>query len=184
MYITISKSLKDDSTGDIILVNYKTFFGFFENNLIKNGIIFSIKNEEEYFYKGKINILGEPEDDDALIIENKNKIFKGKIIKGNMIEGRNIFINNKYEIIKGYYFNKEDDLYKFDEGKKEENDEECINIKKNYDEINYGKIIKDIYNDTYKAFEKMKIYEYAINVDFDNDIIYNIKNNLNKIIQE
>ena len=34
-----------------------------------------------------MNDLGEQEDTEALLIEDKNKIFKGKISKGNFIEG-------------------------------------------------------------------------------------------------
>jgi hypothetical protein len=183
MHITISKTIKDDSNSNKILINFKASFGFFEDDLIKEGKIYSINDNLNYFYKGKINYLGEPEDDNAFIIEDKNKIFKGKINKDNMIEGRNIFINDKYEKIKAYYFTKnKDNFYEFESEKNGENDEKLIKEAKEFEETNYEKIIQNIYNEINKGFEKMKIYENAIQVDFKNDIMYNINNNLNIII--
>ena len=45
---------------------------------------------------------------------------------------KNIFVNEKYEKTKAYYFNKIEDKYDFDYAKKEEVDEECIKkIKEN-----------------------------------------------------
>ena len=45
-----------------------------------------------------------PNDDDALIFQDGDKIFNGKVVEGNMVEGRNIIINEKFEKEKGYYF--------------------------------------------------------------------------------
>ena len=141
IFIKINKIIKDDSNGKLVLIDFDSNIGTFKDNLFEKGIIYSLKDKAERLYYGKLNDLGEQEDTEALLIEDKNKIFKGKISKGNLIEGRNIFINDKYE-----------------------------------------KIIQNIYNEINKGFEKMKIYENAIQVDFKNDIMYNINNNLNIII--
>ena len=187
MHITISKTIKDDSNSNKILINFKASFGFFEDDLIKEGKIYSINDNLNYFYKGKINYLGEPEDDNAFIIEDKNKIFKGKINKDNMIEGRNIFINDKYEKTKAYYFKKEkneknEENYQFDYNKNEKDDEENIKKVKEILERKYSEKLQEIFNLLNNSFGTFKSYEKAINVDFDNDIKNKIKNELDKII--
>ena len=183
IFIKINKIIKDDSNGNLVLIDFDSNIGTFKDNLFEKGIIYSLKDKAERLYYGKLNDLGEQEDTEALLIEDKNKIFKGKISKGNLIEGRNIFINDKYEKIKAYYFTKnKDNFYEFESEKKGENDEKLIKEAKEFEETNYEKIIQNIYNEINKGFEKMKIYENAIQVDFKNDIMYNINNNLNIII--
>ena len=182
MYLKISKIIKDDSTNDFILINYNSGIGTFEEDELKTGRIFTLKDGVGLLYQGKLNQLGEPEDDDALIFEEGNKIFKGKISNGNMIEGRNIFVNEKYEKTKAYYFNKkENDEYDFDYNKKEEVDDECIKkIREGAIKL-YEKEIQNIFNIINNIFNKFKIYETAINIDFDNDIKNKIMSEIDKI---
>ena len=104
IFMKINKYIKDDSNGNLVLINFDSNIGFFKDNVMNEGINFSIKDGKETLYCGKFNDLGEQEDNEGLFIEDKNKIFKGKISEGKLFEGRNIFINDKYEKIKGYYF--------------------------------------------------------------------------------
>ena len=135
-------------------------------------------------YQGKLNEKGEPEDDDGLIIEEGNKIFKGKISNGDMIEGRNIIVNEKFEKINCYYFRKNENKYDFDYSTKEEIDEECIKKIKEYPIQNYGKEIQNIFNEINLAFSEFKNYDTAIKVNFENDIKNKIKNEINSMIKK
>ena len=187
IFIKINKIIKDDSNGNNVLIDFDSNIGTFKDNLFEKGIIYSLKDKAERLYYGKLNDLGEQEDTEALLIEDKNKIFKGKISKGNLIEGRNIFINDKYEKTKAYYFKKEkneknEDSYQFDYNKKEKDDEENIKKVKEILERNYSEKIQEIFNLLNNSFDTFKSYEKAINVDFDNDIKNKIKNELDKII--
>ena len=187
MYIKINKTIKDDSNGNLILVNYISGIGTFQDNLLTQGIFYSLIDNKETYYLGKLNELGEQDDNEALYIEDKNKIFKGKINKGNMVEGRNIFVNDKYEKVKGYYFiktknEKNGENYEFNSNKNEEGDEECIKKTKEFLENNYDKKIQEIFNGANDAFNKFKDYNKALNVDFENDIKNKIKNELDKIL--
>lgn len=189
MYIKINKSIKDDSNGNFILFDFESNLGTFKDDMLLKGIIFSVKDNKERLYYGKINELGEQEDNEALFIEDKNKIFKGKITKGNMVEGRNIFVNDKYEKIKGYYFNiikneNNGEGYEFDSNKNEENDKECIEKLKNFVEKNYAKKIQEIYEAVNNSFNLFKNFEKAINVDFENEIKNKIRNELEEIIMD
>ena len=187
MYIKINKTIKDDSNGNLILVNYISGIGTFKDNLLTQGIFYSLIDNKETYYLGKLNELGEQDDNEALYIEDKNKIFKGKINKGNMVEGRNIFVNDKYEKVKGYYFiktknEKNGENYEFNSNKNEEGDEECIKKTKEFLENNYDKKIQEIFNGANDAFNKFKDYNKALNVDFENEIKNKIKNELDKIL--
>ena len=186
MYIKIKKTIKEDSNGNNILINFVSGIGCFENDLLQNGIIFSIKDDKNNIYFGKLNELGEQDDTEALFIEEGNKIFKGKINKGNMIEGRNIFLNDKNEKIKAYYFTRIKDEknghFEFDKNKNEEKDDEYIKKAKEILDINYAKNIQDIYNEINEAFDSYKNYDKAFDIDFNNDIKNKIKNHLDKII--
>ena len=184
MYLKITKSIKDELNKNNILINYNSGIGIFEENIIKYGKIFSSKEGIDMLYQGKLNEKGEPEDDDGLIIEEGNKIFKGKISNGDMIEGRNIIVNEKFEKINCYYFRKSENKYDFDYSTKEEIDEECIKKIKEYPIQNYGKEIQNIFNEINLAFNKFKNYDTAIKVNFENDIKNKIKNEINSMIKK
>ena len=184
MYLKISKSIKEDSSGNDILINYNSGIGTFEGDVFKNGKIFNCKDGVQILYQGKLNEIGEPEDDDAIIYEEENKIFRGKISRGDMIEGRNIILNEKLEKVNSYYFTKIDGKYDFDYFKKEEIDEDCIKKLKENPIQNYGKNIQNIFNEINNAFNKFKDYDTAIRIDFEKDIKNKIKNEIDKIIKE
>ena len=187
IFIKINKIIKDDSNGNSVLIDFDSNIGTFKDNLFEKGIIYSLKDKAERLYYGKLNDLGEQEDTEALLIEDKNKIFKGKISKGNLIEGRNIFINDKYEKTKAYYFKKEkneknEENYQFDYNKNEKDDEENIKKVKEILERKYSEKLQEIFNLLNNSFGTFKSYEKAINIDFENDIKNKIKNELDKII--
>ena len=184
MYLKISKSIKEDSSGNDILINYNSGIGTFESDIFKNGKIFNCKDGVQILYQGKLNEIGEPEDDDAIIYEEENKIFRGKVSRGDMIEGRNIILNEKLEKVNSYYFTKIDGKYDFDYFKKEEIDEDCIKKLKENPIQNYGKNIQNIFNEINNAFNKFKDYDTAIRMDFEKDIKNKIKNEIDKIIKE
>ena len=184
MYLKISKSIKEDSSGNDILINYNSGIGTFESDIFKNGKIFNCKDGVKILYQGKLNEIGEPEDDDAIIYEEENKIFRGKISRGDMIEGRNIILNEKLEKVNSYYFTKIDGKYDFDYFKKEEIDEDCIKKLKENPIQNYGKNIQNIFNEINNAFNKFQDYDTAIRIDFEKDIKNKIKNEIDKIIKE
>lgn len=184
MYLKISKSIKEDSSGNDILINYNSGIGTFEGDVLKKGKIFNCKDGVQILYQGKLNEIGEPEDDDAIIYEEENKIFRGKISRGDMIEGRNIILNEKLEKVNSYYFTKIDGKYDFDYFKKEEIDEDCIKKLKENPIQNYGKNIQNIFNEINNAFNKFKDYDTAIRIDFEKDIKNKIKNEIDKIIKE
>ena len=184
MYLKISKSIKEGSSGNDILINYNSGIGTFESDIFKNGKIFNCKDGVKILYQGKLNEIGEPEDDDAIIYEEDNKIFRGKVSKGDMIEGRNIILNEKLEKVNSYYFTKIDGKYDFDYFKKEEIDEDCIKKLKENPIQNYGKNIQNIFNEINNAFNKFKDYDTAIRTDFEKDIKNKIKSKIDKIIKE
>ena len=184
MYLKVSKSIKEDSSGNDVLINYNSGIGTFEGDVFKNGKIFNCKDGVQILYQGKLNEIGEPEDNDAIIYEEENKIFRGKVSKGDMIEGRNIILNEKLEKVNSYYFTKIDGKYDFDYFKKEEIDEDCIKKLKENPIQNYGKNIQNIFNEINNAFNKFKDYDTAIRTDFEKDIKNKIKNEIDKIIKE
>ena len=187
MYIKIKKTIKEDSNGKLMLINYISGIGNFKNDILEKGIIYIANDGKKNIYFGKLNELGEQDDDEALFIEEGNKIFKGKISRGNMIEGRNIIINDKYEKTKAYYFTKSkneknEEFFQFNNNKNEEKDEECINKMKELMEINYENRIQEIFDEINNAFNIFGNYEKAYDVDFQNDIKNKIRNFLDKII--
>ena len=184
MYLKIYKSIKENPEGDVKLINFSSGIGIFEDDVLKSGKIFSSKEGIDMLYQGKLNEIGEPEDNDAIIFEEGNKIFRGKISKGDMVEGRNIFINEKYEKTKAYYFYKKEDKYEFDYATKEEIDEECIKKMKENPVDDYGMKITNIFKEMSNAFEKFKDYEAAIKIDFENEIKNKIKNEIDKLIKQ
>ena len=187
MYLKIKKAIKEDSNGKLMLINYISGIGLFKNDVLEKGIIYIANDEKKNIYFGKLNELGEQDDKEALFVEEGNKIFKGKIIKGCMIEGRNIFINNKYEKIKAYYFTKNkneknEEHFEFNNNKNVELDDECIKKTKELMEVNYDKKIQEIFDEINISFNIFGNYEKAYDVDFENDIKNKIKNLLDKII--
>ena len=183
MHLKINKYIKEDLNGNINLINFSSCFGLFEDDVFKKGKIFSSKDGIDMLYIGKLNEVGEPEDDDAIIFEEGNKIFRGKMSKGDTIEGRNIFVNEKYEKIKAYYFRKIEGKYDFDYTTKEEVDEECIKKLKENPVKNYGKQIKNIFEEINNAFNKFKDYDIAIKIDFEKEIKNKIQNEIENIIK-
>ena len=187
IYLKIFNLVNDDSNKSLILVDYDCAIGYFDNDIFKVGKIFSIKDGEETLYKGKVNEIGEQNDDDALIFQDGDKIFNGKVVDGNMIEGRNIILNNNFEKEKGYYFStntidKNNDPYTFDFFKNQENDDKIINIIKNYLSKDYKKQIQNIFNKINEYFEAFNDFDRAINSNF-NEFKNEIKliiNNINK----
>lgn len=187
MYLKIKKIIKEDSNGKLMLINYISGIGYFKNDALEKGIIYIANDDKKFIYLGKLNELGEQDDNDALFIEEGNKIFKGKITKGCMIKGRNIFINDKYEKTKAYYFtktkkDKNEEHFSFNNNKNEELDDECIKKMKELMEVNYDKKIQEIFDEINISFNIFGNYEKACDVDFENDIKNKIKNLLDKII--
>ena len=182
MYLKIYKNIKDDSNKNI-LINFNSGLGTFVNDELKSGKIFSAKDGIEMLYQGKLNDKGEPEDDDALIFEEGNKIFRGKIVNNDMVEGRNIILNDKYEKTNAYYFHKNENKYDFDYAKKEEIDEECIKKLKENPIKNFGKQIQIIFNEINNCFNKFKDFDTAIKINFENDIKNKIKSEIDKIMK-
>ena len=182
MYLKIYKNIKDDSNKNN-LINFNCGLGIFNSDVLKMGKIFSAKDGIEMLYQGKINDKGEPEDDDALVFEEGNKIFRGKIYNNDMIEGRNIILNDKYEKLNAYYFNKKENKYDFDYSKKEEVDEECIKKLKENPIKNFGKQIQNLFNEIDECFYKFKDYDTAMKINFENDIKNKIKSEIDKIMK-
>ena len=181
LYLKIKKCINDNEpANNLSLINYNCAIGDFEADSFKKGKFFSVINDNETLYKGKINEIGVPSDEDALIVDGNNKIFVGKLINGEMIEGRNIFVDEKGEKTKAYYFSKtnnKDNSYNFDLNKNEEKDNDIIKILKESSMKNYNKMIQNIFKDINEAFTKFENYDTAEKINFENDI-------KNKIVNE
>ena len=124
IYLKIFKSIKDDSTDELNLVNFNCGMGTFQDDIFKSGKIFSVDYENETLYKGNINEIGLPSDKEALIFEGGDKIFMGNVVDGELHEGRNIIVDEKWDKKKGYYFTKsgnKNEPYTFNIYKDEEN---------------------------------------------------------------
>ena len=187
LYLKINKSIKDELTNELILINYNCAMGEFEDDTFKNGKIFSIINDNETLYKGKVNEIGLPSDENALIVDGSDKIFAGKLIEGEMLEGRNIFVNEKWEKTKAYYFSKnnnKDNIYNFDYNKNEEKDNEVIKMAKVNSMKNYKNIIQKIFKNMNDDFENFQNFDNAEKINFENEIKNKMKSDINKIIEE
>ena len=187
LYLKINKSIKDELTNELILINYNCAMGEFEDDTFKKGKIFSVINDNETLYKGKVNEIGLPSDENALIVDGLDKIFIGKLIKGEMIEGRNIFVNEKWEKTKAYYFSKnnnKDNSYNFDYNKNEEKDNEVIKMAKVNSMKNYKNIIQKIFKNMNDDFENFQNFDNAEKINFENEIKNKMKSDINKIIEE
>ena len=186
LYLKIHKFIKDELTNDLILINYNCAMGEFENDSFKNGKIFSVINDNETLYKGKVNEIGLPSDENALIVDGGDKIFIGKLIDGEMLEGRNIFVDEKWEKTKAYYFSKnnKDNSYNFDYNKNEEKDNGVIKMSKENWMKNYKNVIQNIFKNMNDAFDNFQNFDTAEKYNFENQIKNKMKNDVNKIIVE
>ena len=155
------------------LINYDCGIGNFDNDIFIEGKIFSVKDGIETLYKGKLNELGVPKDDNGFVLEDRNKIFVGKINDGELIEGRNVFVNENGEKSKAYYFIKTDDNdkpYNFDLNKDENKDESAIEMIKSSTDKKYQEEIQNIFDKVNESFEKYKNFDEAVNVNFNDDV--------------
>lgn len=163
--------LKIFSLEGTTLIDYDFIVGNFDLDRLLDGKIFSVRNDEETLYKGKVNENSLPDDENALLFNNRNKIFCGEIKDGEMVEGRNIVLKDNLMKQKGYYFysnnNNNNIACKFDYFKFEEYDELLINKLKNYLNKEYKKKIQDIYNKIIDIIETFKDFNKAINIDFN-----------------
>lgn len=187
IYLKIFKSVKEDSSGEIILVDFDCGMGEFKDDIFINGKIFTVRDDNETMYQGKINDIGVPSDQEALIIEGGDKIFWGKLIDGELIEGRNIFVDDKWNKKNAYYFTKKDIVespYDFDVNKNEGKDSEIIDMVKESNVRTYKSQIQNIFKDVCDSLNKFKKFETAINVDFENNVKNKINADVNKIIQD
>ena len=186
LYLKIIKSVIDERNGDLILVNFNCGMGDFENDIFKGGKIFSVNYEHETLYQGKINEIGFPSDEEGLVFEGGDKIFIGKLRDGELIEGRNIFVDEKWEKKKAYYFTKNDNKenpYNFDLNKNEEQDKDNIKMIKQSSIKTYKNQIQNIFKDLNDAFKTFKNYDTAINANFI-EMKKKIQNNIDKIIKD
>lgn len=186
LYLKINKCIKDELTNELILINYNCAMGDFEEDTFKNGKIFSIINDNETLYKGKVNELGVPSDENALILDGKDKIFVGKLIDGEMLEGRNIFVNEKWEKTKAYYFtknNNKDIPYNFNYNKNEEKDNEILKMAKDSSMKNYKNLIQNIFKNMNDAFDNFQNFDTAEKFNFENQIKNKMKDDVHKIIE-
>jgi len=187
IYLKVFKTVENDSPAETILINFNCGIGEFQDDTFKNGKIFSVLNDVETLYQGKINELGLPSDEDALVYGATDKLFFGKIIDGEMVEGRNIFVGENWEKKKAYYFtksNNKDAPYSFDLNKNGEKDDENIKMMKESSVKKYREIIQNIFKDINSVFDKFKNYDTAITCDFENEIKKKLKNNVDNIIKD
>ena len=64
IYLKIFKVVENDSPAETILINFNCGIGEFQDDIFTNGKIFSVQNDIETLYQGKINELGFPSDED------------------------------------------------------------------------------------------------------------------------
>ena len=186
IYLKVFKVVENDSPAETILINFNCGIGEFQDDTFKNGKIFSVQNDIETLFQGKINELGLPSDEDAIVCGGGDKLFFGKIVDGEMVEGRNIFFGDNWEKKKAYYFtksNNKDVPYNFDLNKNEEKDEEKIKLMKESSVKKYKDIIQNIFKSINSAFNKFKNYDTAIAFDFETEIKQNLKKNMDNVIK-
>lgn len=184
IYLKVFKSIDTDSPILKTLIDFNCGIGTFENDIFKEGKIFSVKDGNETLYQGKINELGLPSDNEAYVLGGGDKIFVGKINDGEMVEGRNIFVGKNWEKQKAYYFkktNNEESPYEFDLNKNEEHDEENIKMMEESSVRTYKDQIQNIFDDINTAFDKFKNFDTAIKVNFEDDIKKKFLEKIDKI---
>ena len=148
--------------------DYDVILGDFENDYYKEGYIISKKDKDETIYKGKMNRDGNKEDEHAMYFENGNKAFYGQFLNNEMEKGRIlIFDENDTSVVNSkYYFEKDENDFKFDINKNKEIDNKLFEIKRNIEKEN---LQNDLINEAYKFcielipkvndIEKIKIFE-------------------------
>lgn len=162
--------------------------GNFEKDNFEKGIIYDIsENNKIKIYKGKLNIDGKKEDNNAVIYENGNKLFSGRIKNNIMMEGRVIILRedniSKDEKEEAYYFkrkeeNSPDEEIEFDYRKGEETDEELIKKMKETLDIFDKEKLKDLYMKAMEFREKIigpDKFKYMKELDFDNNVKLELK---------
>ena len=187
LYLKIFKSVKESSSGEIILIDFDCGMGDFKDDTFDNGKIFTVRGDNETLYQGKINDIGLPSDEEALIVEGGDKLFYGKIINGELIDGRNIFVDENWNKKNSYYFTKTDNVenpFDFDASKKEDKAEEIIKMVKESNVKAYKSQIQNIFKDVCDSLDKFKKFESAKDVDFENNVKSKIKADDDKIIQD
>ena len=188
IYLKVFKVVENDSPAETILINFNCGIGEFQDDIFKKGKIFSVQNDIETLYQGKINELGLPSDEEALVYSDGDKLFFGKMVDGEMIEGRNIFVDENWEKKKAYYFtksnNNRDAPYNFDLNKNQEKDDENIKKMKESFSKKYKDIIQNIFKDINSAFDRFKNYDTAIAFNFENEIKKQLKNIVDNIIKD
>jgi hypothetical protein len=187
LYLKIYKSVKESSSGEIILIDYDCGIGDFKDDVFNNGKIFTVRDENETLYQGKINDIGSPSDEEALIVEGGDKIFMGRLIDGELIEGRNIFVDENWNKKNAYYFTKNNNVenpFDFDASKNEDKDEDIIKMVKESHVKAYKSQIQNIFKDVCESLDKFKKFESAIDFDFENNTKNKIKADVDKIIQD
>ena len=187
LYLKIFKSVKESSSGEIILLDFDCGMGDFKDDTFNNGKLFTVRADNETLYQVKINDIGVPSDEDALIVEGGDKLFMGKLIDGELIEGRNIFVDENWNKKNAYFFTKTDNVenpFDFDANKKEDKDEEIIKMVKESNVKAYKSQIQNIFKDVCDSLDKFKKFESAKDVDFENNVKSKIKADVDKIIQD
>lgn len=189
IYLSISKksSIKDKNKEQLII--YDCAIGVFKDDLFQEGKIFSIKDEKQNLFVGKIDQMGIPNDDNGIVIEDKgDRFFFGRVAEGKMKEGRNIFLDEKGNKTKGYYFTKKDqeeveeNRFDFSYEKGQEKDEEIIKKVKQIKIGEYRNIIQGIFEKVCQAFNTFKTFEKAKEIDFENNVKKNILDDVNKLL--
>ena len=173
------KKFEQEKEKENVPIDFVFEVGYFSKDYFQSGVIYSIEDEKRKIYKGKLNNVGEKEDDNGEIYENENQIFNGCIKNNIMINGRIIVLKKEEnEIIEkqeAYYFErkdnkKESEEINFDYRKGEENDENLIKKMKEIFEIYDCDKLKEIYMKAIEFRENIKSqdnFQYIKDLDFD-----------------
>ena len=155
-------------------IEFTISIGDFDNDLFVGGKIISLMDGKRKIYKGKISENGKKNDDNALIIEEDNKIFHG-IVKDNiMIEGRNVIMKNNQKE-SGYYFsrvgeNPIDAEIQFDYSRDKDTDEEYIKKLNIYNSVVSVKDLQDTIKTALEFKTKLRDFDYMRNLEYENAI--------------
>lgn len=184
IYLSIIKKIEKENK----IIYYDCAIGEFKEDSFIGGKIFSLGDGSENLFVGRVNELGLPDDDNALVVEEENKIFVGKVKEGNMVEGRSIFLDDKGIKKKAYYFVKkeegtEGDGIEFNYEKNMDKDDEVIEKVKNMKVGEYKVIIQGIYEKVFQALGWFKDFDKAKNVNFENEVKKSILDEVDKLIE-
>ena len=172
------KKFEEEKEQEIRPVDFVFEIGLFSKDYFQSGVIYSIEGEKRKIYKGKMNVKGEKDDENAEIYEDGNQIFNGCVKSNIMVNGRILVLKNGENEIKkeeAYYFKRKDDNISseeidFDYRKGEENDDDSIKKMKEIFEIYDCEKLKDLYMKALEFREKIKSQEnlqYIKELDFD-----------------